>query len=125
MTITPSFSSSAPTARFPEETQSAANMNALRDGLAQSDPEIAAALLREEERQRRGLELIPSENYAFPEVLALLGSVFTNKYSEGYPGRRYYGGRKIPTLWKNWHGSGPRRFSARNTPMCSPYPARP
>lgn len=94
MTITPSFSSSAPTARFPEETQSAADMNALREGLAQSDPDIAAALLREEERQRRGLELIPSENYAFPEVLALLGSVFTNKYSEGYPGRRYYGGQE-------------------------------
>lgn len=94
MTITPSFSSSAPTARFPEETQNAADMNALREGLAQSDPDIAAALLREEERQRRGLELIPSENYAFPEVLALLGSVFTNKYSEGYPGRRYYGGQE-------------------------------
>ena len=94
MTITPSFSSSAPTARFPEYTQSAADMNALRESLAQSDPDIAAALLREEERQRRGLELIPSENYAFPEVLALLGSVFTNKYSEGYPGRRYYGGQE-------------------------------
>jgi glycine hydroxymethyltransferase len=63
--------------------------------LAESDPEVFAALRGEEERQRRGIELIPSENYAWPEVLAALGSVFTNKYSEGYPGRRYYGGQEF------------------------------
>ena len=62
------------------------------DLLAHSDPEVFAALKGEENRQRTGIELIPSENYTFPEVLAALGSVFTNKYSEGYPGRRYYGG---------------------------------
>ncbi|MBT3427203.1 MAG: serine hydroxymethyltransferase [Gammaproteobacteria bacterium] len=61
--------------------------------LQQSDPQVYAALLGEEQRQRDGIELIPSENYTFPEVLAVLGSVFTNKYSEGYPGRRYYGGQ--------------------------------
>lgn len=64
-----------------------------RARLAQSDPDIFSALTGEEARQRAGLELIPSENYAFPEVLTLLGSAFTNKYSEGYPGRRYYGGQ--------------------------------
>lgn len=48
----------------------------------------------EERRQRRGLELIPSENYVSRDVLIALGSVFTNKYSEGYPGRRYYGGQE-------------------------------
>lgn len=68
--------------------------SAERAELAASDPDILAALEGEEARQRAGLELIPSENYAFPEVLTLLGSAFTNKYSEGYPGRRYYGGQE-------------------------------
>jgi len=63
--------------------------------LAINDPVVYAALRGEEARERSGIELIPSENYAFPEVLAVLGSVFTNKYSEGYPGRRYYGGQKF------------------------------
>ena len=65
-----------------------------RSRLAGSDPDIFEALTGEETRQRRELELIPSENYAFPEVLTLLGSAFTNKYAEGYPGRRYYGGQQ-------------------------------
>lgn len=69
------------------------DLNRLRDDLAHKDPDIFAALTSEEDRQRKGLELIPSENYCFPEVLPLLGSAFTNKYSEGYPGRRYYGGQ--------------------------------
>jgi len=69
-------------------------MNSYRDLLQISDPDIFAALEGEEHRQRAGIELIPSENYTYPEVLGVLGSVFTNKYSEGYPGRRYYGGQK-------------------------------
>ena len=69
------------------------DLNRLRDDLAHKDPDIFSALTAEEDRQRKGLELIPSENYCFPEVLPLLGSAFTNKYSEGYPGRRYYGGQ--------------------------------
>ena len=63
--------------------------------LAQNDPDVYNALKGEEQRQQSGIELIPSENYTFPEVLAALGSVFTNKYSEGYPGRRYYGGQEF------------------------------
>ena len=63
--------------------------------LAYTDPDIDAALRGEEARQCAGVELIPSENYTYPEVLAALGSVFTNKYSEGYPGRRYYGGQEF------------------------------
>lgn len=63
--------------------------------LEQNDPAVYAALRGEEARQTSGIELIPSENYTFPEVLAALGSVFTNKYSEGYPGRRYYGGQEF------------------------------
>ncbi len=64
-----------------------------RKFLKQNDPAVYSALEGEEQRQQSGIELIPSENYTFPEVLASLGSVFTNKYSEGYPGRRYYGGQ--------------------------------
>lgn len=66
-----------------------------RDLLKQNDPDIYNAMLGEEARQKKGIELIPSENYTYPEVLACLGSVFTNKYSEGYPGRRYYGGQEF------------------------------
>ena len=58
------------------------------------DKQVFEALKNEERRQREGLELIPSENYVSREVLAAVGSVFTNKYSEGYPGRRYYGGQE-------------------------------
>lgn len=57
------------------------------------DTIIADLIAREEKREREGLELIPSENYVSSDVLTALGSVFTNKYSEGYPGRRYYGGQ--------------------------------
>lgn len=63
--------------------------------LEENDPAVFTALKGEEQRQKSGIELIPSENYTFPEVLATLGSVFTNKYSEGYPGRRYYGGQEF------------------------------
>ncbi len=58
-----------------------------------SDKKLQELLLGEETRQREGLELIPSENYVSRDVLTALGSVFTNKYSEGYPGKRYYGGQ--------------------------------
>src|SRR3989344_5375142 len=58
------------------------------------DTIIADLIAHEEKREREGLELIPSENYVSSDVLTALGSVFTNKYSEGYPGRRYYGGQE-------------------------------
>ena len=60
--------------------------------LAERDPEIAAAIHAEEIRQSQGLELIASENFASDAVMEATGSVMTNKYAEGYPGRRYYGG---------------------------------
>jgi glycine hydroxymethyltransferase len=60
--------------------------------LEREDPEIAAVVLGELERQRGGLQLIASENFTSPAVLAALGSTLTNKYAEGYPGHRYYGG---------------------------------
>jgi glycine hydroxymethyltransferase len=70
-------------------------MDRNRELLSRTDPELFEALVGEENRQTQGIELIPSENYTFPEVLCALGSVFTNKYSEGYPGRRYYGGQEF------------------------------
>lgn len=70
----------------------------LRAILQQSDPEVFVALVGEEKRQSEGMELIASENYVSPAVLGALGSVFTNKYSEGYPGRRYYGGQEYTDI---------------------------
>lgn len=63
--------------------------------LSQFDPEIAGSISRELSRQQTGLEMIPSENFVSPAVLEALGSVLTNKYSEGYPGKRYYGGNEF------------------------------
>src|SRR5271167_464039 len=60
--------------------------------LKQTDPEIWQAIQGERQRQQHGLEMIASENYASAAVMAAQGSVLTNKYAEGYPGRRYYGG---------------------------------
>lgn len=62
------------------------------------DPELYAALVGEEAREARGVELIPSENYVSRAVLEANGSVFTNKYSEGYPGKRYYGGQEYTDI---------------------------
>ena len=60
--------------------------------IAEEDPEVWAAIAAEIERQQDGLEMIASENYTSPAVMQAVGSVLTNKYAEGYPGRRYYGG---------------------------------
>src|SRR5580704_9020734 len=76
-------------------------MDAYRAQLQSFDQDIADAIRGEERRQSDGVEMIPSENYTYPEVLAALGSVFTNKYSEGYPGRRYYGGQEYTDKIEN------------------------
>lgn len=65
------------------------------------DPEIASLMEKETQRQMDGLELIPSENYASKAVLEALGSTFNNKYSEGYPGKRYYGGNEFVDQMEN------------------------
>src|SRR5690242_136767 len=62
------------------------------DALKLADPQVFAALMGEMRRQQEGVELIASENYVSPAVLETMGTVFNNKYSEGFPGRRYYGG---------------------------------
>ena len=64
----------------------------MMDFLSAADPEVGAAVCKEYERQNRNIELIASENVVSPAVLAAAGSVLTNKYAEGYPGKRYYGG---------------------------------
>ena len=69
--------------------------------LAQADPDVAAALDHETLRQREGLEMIASENFVSEAVLEAAGSVFTNKYAEGYPGRRYYGGCEYADVVEN------------------------
>jgi glycine hydroxymethyltransferase len=63
--------------------------------IQKADPQIYEIIKREEARQKEGIELIASENYVSPAVLQAMGSVLTNKYSEGYPGKRYYGGNEI------------------------------
>ncbi len=74
------------------DTRSVAGAGRAGGALAAADPQIAAALAREEARQRETLEMIASENFTSAAVLEVVGSVLTNKYAEGYPGKRYYGG---------------------------------
>ncbi|TSC63683.1 MAG: glycine hydroxymethyltransferase, partial [Parcubacteria group bacterium Gr01-1014_106] len=70
--------------------------------IQEEDPEIFAALVGEDKREAEGLELIPSENYVSRAVKEAMASSLTNKYAEGYPGKRYYGGQeftdKVETL---------------------------
>ena len=69
--------------------------------LYEVDPQIAAAIDNETRRQHEGLELIASENFVSEAVLEAAGSVFTNKYAEGYPGKRYYGGCEFADVVEN------------------------
>jgi glycine/serine hydroxymethyltransferase len=104
--------------------------------LSDEDHEIFAAIEGEERREAQGLELIPSENYVSRAVLQAQGSVLTNKYAEGYPGRRYYGGQEFTdrveelaierakklTGSKSWPSSAPKNFLTRALPMSSRTP---
>ena len=69
--------------------------------VTKSDPEVGEAMQKELARQKRNLELIASENIVSPEVMAAMGSVLTNKYAEGYPGKRYYGGCECVDIVEN------------------------
>jgi glycine hydroxymethyltransferase len=71
------------------------------EALKKNDSEVYQALVGEEKREQKGVELIPSENYTYPEVLAANGSILTNKYAEGYPGKRYYGGQTYTDIVEN------------------------
>lgn len=71
------------------------------DVIMQADPDVAAAIAKEQQRQKEGIELIASENYVSPAVLAAVGTVLTNKYAEGLPGKRYYGGCEYVDIVEN------------------------
>ena len=75
--------------------QQAEALSATEASLAVEDPEVARLIAAEERRQADKIRLIPSENYVSRAVLEATGSVLTNKYSEGYPGKRYYGGNQV------------------------------
>ena len=68
------------------------NTDWMKRPIAEVDPDVAEALEKERQRQNRNLEMIASENFVSRAVMEAAGSIFTNKYAEGYPGRRYYGG---------------------------------
>ena len=85
----------------PQETQRAASDARMARPLSAVDPEVFAAIESEQRRQHEGLELIASENFVSEAVMEAAGSVFTNKYAEGYPGKRYYGGCEFSDVVEN------------------------
>ena len=76
-------------------------MDYIKEYVLPNDPELAEAIFKEEERQLNKIELIASENFVSKAVMAAQGSVMTNKYAEGYPGKRYYGGCEFVDIAEN------------------------
>jgi glycine hydroxymethyltransferase len=89
--------------------------------LAQADPEVAAAVDNETFRQHEGLEMIASENFVSEAVLEAAGSIFTNKYAEGYPGRRYYGGCEYADVVENLARDRARQIFAAEFANVQPH----
>src|SRR2546430_14921020 len=92
------------------------------EALQRTDPEIARAIVDELGRERSMLRLIASENYTSPAVLAALGSTMGNKYAEGYPGRRYYGGLPVRRPAPTPPGGPPEGALRPPAPEVSPPP---
>ena len=90
--------------------------------VSQFDPELGAMMDREFTRQKDGLELIASENFASPAVIAAMGSVLTNKYAEGLPGKRYYEAVSSWTRWRLCASSVQKTCLVRSSLMSSPTP---
>lgn len=86
------------------------------------DPEIAAAITAEFDRQNSHIELIASENRVSPAVMSAMGSILTNKYAEGYPGKRYYGGCECVDVVEELQESAQRNCLAVSTSMYSRIP---
>lgn len=95
------------------------NMNFF-DELKNYDAEVAAACHSELERQQHNIELIASENIVSKAVLLAAGGVLTNKYAEGYPGKRYYGGCQCVDIVEELARNRAKAFSVRSTSMFSP-----
>jgi glycine hydroxymethyltransferase len=93
----------------------------MRRTLAEADPEIAAAVDHEIRRQHEGLEMIASENFVSQAVLEAVGSVFTNKYAEGYPGKRYYGGCEFADVVENLARDRARQLFAADHVNVQPH----
>lgn len=89
--------------------------------LAQSDPEIAAQIQLEIHRQHEGLEMIASENFVSRAVLEATGTVFTNKYAEGYPGKRYYGGCEYADMVENFARDRAKRLFGADHANVQPH----
>ena len=87
------------------------------------DLQIFDLIKKESERQSSGLELIASENYVSNQVLEAMGSICTNKYAEGYPGKRYYGGCEVVDQIEQLASTACANSSTQNMPTCSPTPA--
>jgi len=90
--------------------------------LKKVDPEIFEAIKNEENRQKYTIELIASENFVSPEVLEAQGSVLTNKYAEGYPGKKYYGGCKYIDIVENLAIERAKEIFKPSMPMFSHIP---
>src|SRR5258705_4556783 len=93
--------------------------------LEQVDPEIAKAIRAETERQSRNLELIASENFVSEAVLEAVGSVMTNKYAEGYPGKRYYRGCAVVGIARKLATSRAQELFADGHTNDPPHPGAP
>ena len=92
--------------------------------IEQTDPELWAAIQAENRRQEEHIELIASENYASPAVMAAQGTQLTNKYAEGYPGKRYYGGcENVDVAEQLALVARQADCSAPTPPTCRPIPA--
>ena len=87
------------------------------------DPEVCAAMRKELTRQREHLELIASENFVSDAVLSAMGSHLTNKYAEGYPGKRYYGGCQYVDMSRTWRVNAQKHCLVLSMPMFSRIPA--
>ena len=87
--------------------------------LKEFDPELWASIDSETSRQEEHIELIASENYTSKSILEVQGSVLTNKYAEGYPGKRYYGGCEHVMLQRHWQLNELRSYMVLHTPMFS------
>lgn len=93
------------------------------ESLASADPEIFGAIGNELKRQQDKIELIASENIVSKAVLEAAGSIFTNKYAEGYPASAIMAAANMPMWSKRWRSSAPSNCSAPISPMCSPIAA--